>query len=108
MSKATLTLKTDKEFKQVYSCGKSVFSKRATLYYLRAKETKIGISISRKQGKAVQRNKTRRLIKEFFRLNYEKVLPAEIIVVAKSPLLNSYDETSKIMLKLLSKAGLTR
>jgi len=73
-----------------------------------AKELKIGITISKKQGSAVKRNRSRRLIKEFIRLNQEKIGASEMVIVLKGPLPESYIETAQIMLKLLRKDGLIK
>lgn len=108
MSSAAPTLKKTAEFKIVFEKGKKLHERAASIYYLPDSQLKIGIVISRKHGKAVKRNRARRLIKEFFRLNQIKIVPAAIIVVVREPLLDSYYETSTIMLKLLRKAGLMK
>ena len=69
------TLKKDKEFRYVYKKGKSFANKNLVIYYIKnnTKDLKIGISISKKVGKAVVRNRLRRLIKENLRnMNYIK------------------------------------
>ncbi|KKM94667.1 hypothetical protein LCGC14_1196010 [marine sediment metagenome] len=76
------------------------------MVYVLAESLAIGISISKSQGGAVKRNRARRLIKEFFRLNKEKITPVHAVFVVNQPLITGYDETFEIMLKLLRKAGL--
>lgn len=63
------TLKKDKEFRYIYKKGKSFANKNLVIYYIKnnTKDLKIGISISKKVGKAVIRNRLRRLIKENLR-----------------------------------------
>ena len=51
----------------------------------RAKGTRIGIVTTKKVGNAVRRNKVRRLVREFFRLNREKIKASEDLVVIVRP-----------------------
>lgn len=58
-----------KEFAYIYKNAKSTFNKNLTLLYLptKLKEPRIGISISKKVGKAHVRNKIKRQIREIVR-----------------------------------------
>ena len=81
------SIKKTADFKQVYAHGKSV-SDRHFVVYAHPNEkgaTRLGLSISRKVGNAVVRNKIRRWIKEFFRLNKPLLLwpSIDIVVVAR-------------------------
>ena len=64
-------IKKDKQFRYIYSRGKSFANKKLVVYYIKNSDEKlkIGISISKKVGKAVIRNRLRRLIKENIRLS---------------------------------------
>lgn len=64
-------IKKDKQFRYIYSRGKSFANKKLVVYYIKNSDEKlkIGISISKKVGKAVVRNRLRRLIKENIRLS---------------------------------------
>ena len=70
----TCPMRLNKHFKRVYYKGKSVAGGYLVLYYLknRTDENCLGITVSKKIGKAVVRNHIRRLVKENYRLNEEQ------------------------------------
>ncbi|HEX7534738.1 MAG TPA: ribonuclease P protein component [Syntrophales bacterium] len=46
--------------------------------------SRLGITVSKKVGSAVQRNRIRRLVREFFRLNRSRLsTPQDIVIIAK-------------------------
>lgn len=61
-------LKRQRDFDAVFNKGKKVFSDNLTLIYLKRQfgETKIGISVGKKHGKAVVRNRIKRLIRAVY------------------------------------------
>lgn len=66
---------------------------------------RLGITVTRKTGNAVKRNRVKRLIREFFRLN-KALFPAEndVVIMAKRnmPPLN-YQEACKELTELFSR-----
>lgn len=76
------TLKKNYEFKNVLSKGKFFIGKYVIIYVKKnhKKENYVGIAVSTKVGKAVKRNKIKRLIRESYRLNKEKIIPGKDIV----------------------------
>ncbi|WP_101773720.1 ribonuclease P protein component [Peptostreptococcus faecalis] len=66
-------IKKDSDFRRVYQKGKSVADRNLVIYTLQngKKKSRIGISISKKVGKANVRNKIRRYIKEAYRINID-------------------------------------
>jgi len=64
-------LKKNKDYRKIYSRGKSVANRFLVLYFL-ANDTglcRFGFTVSKKVGNAVVRNRIRRLFKEACRLN---------------------------------------
>ncbi|SFI19744.1 ribonuclease P protein component [Tindallia magadiensis] len=63
------TIKKNKEFRSIYQKGKSVANRNLVLYYRKNPqvETRIGITVSKKVGKSVVRNKVKRRLKEILR-----------------------------------------
>lgn len=64
-------LKHTRDFQRVYKRGISVANRALVLYLLpnREQDTRFGLSVSKKVGKAVVRNRVRRLLREICRLN---------------------------------------
>ena len=76
------TLKKNYEFKNVLSKGKFFIGKYVIVYVKNnnKKENYIGIAVNTKVGKAVKRNRIKRLIRESYRLNKEKLVQGKDIV----------------------------
>ena len=66
----TATLKKTRDFQLVYKKGKSASSKYMVIILLKnhAGTNRLGVSVSKKMGHAVIRNRIRRRLKEAFRL----------------------------------------
>ncbi|MBL6988982.1 MAG: ribonuclease P protein component [Bacteriovoracaceae bacterium] len=56
--------------------------------------TRIGISVSKKVGKAIRRNRIKRIIREFFRLSNYRYLGIDILFVV-SPNINKFFQDQK-------------
>ena len=76
----------------------------------RSGSNRIGITVSKKLGHAVVRNRTRRRLREVYRLNEEKFQPGwDLVVVARSRAVDApFDRLTKSYLKLASKAGVLK
>jgi ribonuclease P protein component len=107
---STQRLKQERDFKLVFSAGRVLFSsdqKFKAIYYLEKNAgipgIKIAVAVSKKAGKAVWRNRIKRLIKETYRLNKEQLFNKAVqnnfsLKVVFS--LNNFNE------KLMGKVGL--
>ena len=69
---------------------------------------RVGITVSKKLGKAHIRNRTRRRIREVYRLNEEKFQPGwDIVVVARSKAVDApFDKLTRSYLALSKKLNL--
>ncbi|MDU1443871.1 MAG: ribonuclease P protein component [Clostridium cochlearium] len=108
MKKFKLT--QNKEFKVVYRKGKSYSNELLVLYVYKTKNdyTRFGISVSKKVGKSVVRNRVKRLIKESYRLNCHKIKKGyDLIFIARTLSSNkNYTSIENSLINLVKKAGL--
>ncbi len=72
----------------IYKRGKSVANRQFVIYTKTNKDLehfRLGISVSKKLGNAVVRNKIKRAIRENFKVHKNDIIPIEIIVIARQP-----------------------
>lgn len=62
-----LRLKKQTDFQRLFSKGKRAFSPSLMMVYRPSDKTYMGISVGKKHGKSVQRNRIKRLLREAFR-----------------------------------------
>ena len=76
----------------------------------RSDRNRVGITVSKKLGHAVVRNRVRRRLREVYRLNEDKFLPGwDVVVVARSRAVDcSFDQLRRAYLSLAQKAGILR
>ena len=60
-------LKKQADFQRLFNKGKRAFSPSLTMIYRPSEKMTMGISIGKKHGKSVQRNRIKRLLREAFR-----------------------------------------
>ena len=74
------------EFRRAYARGKSYVTPLVVVYVVknRRKEARVGITTSKKVGNAVQRNRSRRVLREAYRQLADRVKPGyDLVLVAR-------------------------
>lgn len=109
--KYSCSLKLNHIFRRLYSTAGQANS-HLVLYARpnRTKKNRVGITASKKLGKAVVRNRVRRRLREVYRLNEEKFQPGwDIVVVARSRCITaSFEKLTNAYLSLAEKAGILK
>ena len=107
--KFSSSLKLNHIFQRLYHTSGQADS--VLVLYARKNRTdgnRVGITVGKKLGKAHIRNRTRRRIREVYRLNEEKFQPGwDIVVVARSRAVEApFDKLTRSYLSLAQKAGI--
>lgn len=97
-----LRLKKDADFKKLFGRGKRVFSPTLTLIYFPSRTMQMGVAVSKKHGKAVKRNRIKRLLRAAFDKNCNLLEDNYTIVllpkIAESYSFGSFEKSLKICL----------
>lgn len=106
-----LRLRKNKDFQLVFRKGSSVANRQLVLYVYKNEETKhfrAGISVSKKIGRAVVRNKLKRRLKEIVRLHAQHIPQGVdlVLIVRPQAVQLTYQELAKSFVHLLKKAKL--
>ena len=108
--KHTVSLKFNHVFQRLYHKGNSAVSPCLVLYVRKngRRESRLGLTVGTKVGKAVVRNRTRRRLREIYRTNEDKFLPGyDVVVVARVRAAHaSYAVMEQVFLRLAGKVGL--
>ncbi|MBF8376659.1 ribonuclease P protein component [Alicyclobacillus mali] len=104
-------LKDSRDFRRVFRKGKSFASGRLVLYYCdnRVARVRVGFSISRKVGKAVVRNRLKRLLRAIFQRRLDELWdrPVDIVVVCRVSAADAdFHDLEREVERLLKKAKL--
>ena len=106
-----VSIKENSDFKRLYYRGKSEVKKNIALYYRknRFSYNRLGITVSPKVGKAVIRNRVKRLLKENYRIIQGLSTGYDIVIVArKRAAYASFYELKKDMEEAFYSCGLLK
>ncbi len=121
MDRSRGRLSRSEDFARVYRAGRSVANKYLVLYYFERSEPgvsqgearpRVGFSVSKRVGAAVDRNRVKRVLREAFRANVQFFKGnMDFVLIARSPLLELLESSgSKAvetkMLEVFRKASL--
>lgn len=106
-------IKKNKDFKLVYRKGKSYADSNLVVYVMKNNENKekdinrVGITVSKKVGKSVVRNRVRRIIYECYRLEFLNIKSGYDFVIIARPAIKgkSYNEVLESMKNVFNRIG---
>ncbi|WP_280771270.1 ribonuclease P protein component [Salipaludibacillus daqingensis] len=103
------SLRKNEEFQNVFKKGKSVANRQFVVYQLVKEEgtsIRFGLSVSKKIGNAVMRNRIKRLMKEVLReLSPELQQNRDIVIIARKPTSDMDYQQMKKSLNHVMKVG---
>ena len=106
------SLKKNKDFQTVYQDGTSQANRYLVMYVLsnQYNKNRLGIQVSKKVGNSVVRHRTKRLIKECYRLREDMLNSGFNIVVVARPFAAKadHDKIEGALIHLLKKHGIIK
>lgn len=107
--KYTVSLKSNRDFRRLYSRGKSAAGSYVVVYAQKNRENvnKVGITVSKKLGGAVVRNRVRRRIREAYRGIEDLLEPGRnIVIVSRSKSVSAdFKKLQAALLECLAQTG---
>ncbi|HEX3027202.1 MAG TPA: ribonuclease P protein component [Clostridia bacterium] len=105
----TVPLKGNRDFRRIYSRAHSFVSRSVVLYFSKNRlgSNRLGITVSKKLGCAVKRNRAKRIIREAYRMTEPEIRRGyDFVVVARSRALSmKTGELQKDLYTVLKNAG---
>ena len=110
--KFSRSLKLNHVFRRLYSKGNCVAGRYLVLYCKRngSQNNRVGITVSKKLGGAVVRNRARRRLRECYRLNEHRLRPGfDVVIAARSRCLTApFSALEASFLSACASLGLAR
>ena len=107
--KKNFRIKKNEDIAEIIKGKNSVGNKNYIIYTMKDSEAnhfRLAMSVSKKLGNAVVRNRQKRLIKQVFTKMKQEILPFDIFVIAKTNSVNlEYLEIENNIVSLLKKAN---
>lgn len=103
-------LRLKKDFESVFKEGRKFTTNALLMWYKPSEHTRLGIIISAKLGKAVLRNRIKRIIREVFRLNQHKITAKTDIILYPRATgdFTNFENAQNYILSVWKKAGILK
>ncbi|MFC7395122.1 ribonuclease P protein component [Scopulibacillus cellulosilyticus] len=103
-------LRKNYDFQDVFNNGESTANRQFVVYVLKNPEreySRLGVSVSKKIGNAVTRNRIKRYIKEAFKhLEDRLLIGCDFVIIARKPTADmNYHDSFKSIQHVLKRAG---
>lgn len=109
--KKAYRIKKNEAFQEIFKKGKSFANRELVIYYVKKpKQThfRIGLSVGKRLGNAVMRNKIKRYLREsFISLEDDIISELDLVIIARNPTVNmNYHQIKKSLTHLLHRERL--
>ena len=104
-------LKKNWQFSRVYKAGDKYYGNLFILYVLPngTQETRIGLTVTKKVGRSVQRNRIKRVIREVIRLSKEIAPGNDLVIIARKAAVDlKYSQAQRSINNLLYRARILK
>ena len=106
-------IKKNEEFSAVFNHGRSVANRQFVLYVLKKEDQeqfRLGLSVSKRVGNAVVRNRIKRLIRTVFQETQHSLVPSyDYVVIARKPAASmDYKEFHSSLAHVMRKGGVIK
>ncbi|HLR79565.1 MAG TPA: ribonuclease P protein component [Bacillota bacterium] len=111
--KKAFRIKNNREFQRIFKTGQSFANRQLVIYYRKKpgqKHFRIGLSVGKKIGNAVTRNRIKRYLRQGFHELKDDILPEyDIIIIARQPTKQmNYHAIKRSLHHLLSKVHILK
>lgn len=111
--KKEFRIKKNEEFQHIFRSGKTFANRQLVIYFLEKagqEHFRVGLSVGKKIGNAVVRNRIKRLLRQSFYDLKDDIKPQyDIVIIARQPTKEmSFGEIKKSLIHLLSRQRLLK